>query len=85
MLIDIIIFIITILNVNGDFAGNIVCKTYMSLCCLIFLICFFTVIFSVYTMRKFLTVFTDIFNDEKIQLIDIIVIYQWRFFVDIFI
>jgi hypothetical protein len=85
MLIDIIIFIITILNVNGDFAGNIVCKTYMSLWCLIFLICFFTVIFSVYTMRKFLTVFTDIFNDEKIQLIDIIVIYQWRFFVDIFI
>jgi hypothetical protein len=81
MLID----IITILNVNGDFVGNIVCKTYMLLCCLIFLICFFTVIFSVYNMRKFLIVFTDRFNDEKIQLINIIVIYQWRFFVDIFI
>jgi hypothetical protein len=65
MLID----IITILNVNGDFVGNIVCKTYMSLCCLNFLICFFTVIFSVYTMRKFLIVFIDRFNDEKIQLI----------------
>jgi hypothetical protein len=85
MLIDIIIFIITILNVNGDFVSNIVCKTYMSLCCMIFLICFFIVIFSVYTMRKFLTVFTDKVNDEKIQLINIIVIYQWRFFVDIFI
>ena len=36
-------------------------------------------------MRKFLTVFTDKVNDEKIQLINIIVIYQWRFFVDIFI
>jgi hypothetical protein len=81
MLID----IITILNVNDDFFGNIVYKTYMSLCCLIFLICFFIVIFSVYTMRKFLIVFTDKVNDEKIQLINIIVIYQWRFFVDIFI
>ena len=49
-----------------NFIGNVVGKTYTSLYCLLFFIPSFpTAILSVYTMRIFLSVFTDGFSDKK--------------------
>jgi len=50
----------------NNFVGNVVCKTYTSSYCLPFFIpSFLIAILSVYTIKIFLFVFIDGFNDKK--------------------